>query len=98
VLPSTAKDGAVSRIVPTLDPGTLVSTSKNDVNYVVTEYGVAQLRGKSVRRAPGRSSASRIRIIGPSLEEQAPRAWAWHRFRAFTHYISPLLTGTWRPA
>ena len=32
--------------MPTLTPGTHVSTSKNDVNYVVTEHGVAQLRGK----------------------------------------------------
>lgn len=50
VLPSTAKDGAISRIVPALTPGTHVSTSKNDINYVVTEYGVAQLRGKSARQ------------------------------------------------
>jgi acyl-CoA hydrolase len=50
VLPSTAKDGAVSRIVPTLSAGTHATTSKNDVNYVVTEYGVAQLRGKSARQ------------------------------------------------
>jgi acyl-CoA hydrolase len=50
VLPSTAKDGSISRIVPTLTPGTLATTSKNDVNYVVTEYGVAQLRGKSARQ------------------------------------------------
>ena len=50
VLPSTAKDGAISRIVPTLTPGTHVSTSKNDINYVVTEYGVAQLRGKSAKQ------------------------------------------------
>ena len=48
VLPSTAKDDRISRIVPVLDPGTLVTTSKNDVSYVVTEYGVAQLRGKSM--------------------------------------------------
>ncbi len=47
VLPSTAKDGAVSRIAPVLSPGTHVTTSKNDINYVVTEYGVAQLRGKT---------------------------------------------------
>ena len=47
VLPSTAKDDSISRIVPVLSPGTHVSTSKNDINYVVTEYGVAQLRGKS---------------------------------------------------
>ena len=50
VLPSTAKDGAISRIVPTLTPGTHATTSKNDVNYVVTEYGVAQLRGKSAKQ------------------------------------------------
>ena len=49
VLPSTAKDDTISRIVPTLAPGTHVTTSKNDVNYVVTEYGVAQLRGKSAK-------------------------------------------------
>lgn len=50
VLPSTAKDNSISRIVPTLTAGTHVSTSKNDVNYVVSEYGVAQLRGKSARQ------------------------------------------------
>lgn len=38
-----------SGIVPTLAPGTHVTTRKNDVNYVVTEYGVAQLRGKSAK-------------------------------------------------
>ncbi len=50
VLPSTAKDGSISRIVPMLTPGTHATTSKNDVNYVVTEYGVAQLRGKSAKQ------------------------------------------------
>jgi acyl-CoA hydrolase len=50
VLPSTAKDNTISRIVPTLCPGTHATTSKNDVNYVVTEYGVAQLRGKSAKQ------------------------------------------------
>lgn len=50
VLPSTAKNGTISRIVPTLTTGTAVTTSKNDVNYIVTEYGVAQLRGKSAKQ------------------------------------------------
>ena len=50
VVPSTAKNDTISRIVPTLAPGTHLSTSKNDINYVVTEYGVAQLRGKSARQ------------------------------------------------
>ncbi len=50
VLPSTAKNDSISRIVPTLNPGTHVTTSKNDINYVVTEYGVAQLRGKTAKQ------------------------------------------------
>ena len=50
MLPSTAKDDTISRIVPTLTPGTHVSTSKNDINYVVTEFGVAQLRGKTAKQ------------------------------------------------
>ena len=50
VLPSTAKNDTISRIVPTLSAGTHVSTSKNDINYVVTEFGVAQLRGKTAHQ------------------------------------------------
>ena len=50
VLPATAKDNSISRIVPTLTAGTHVSTSKNDINYVVTEFGVAQLRGKTAKQ------------------------------------------------
>ena len=50
VVPSTAKNDTISRIAATLSPGTHVSTSKNDINYVVTEFGVAQLRGKSVKQ------------------------------------------------
>lgn len=49
-LPSTALGGSISRIVPVLDPGAGVTTSRNDVHYVVTEYGVAQLFGRSVRQ------------------------------------------------
>ena len=66
VLPSTAKSDAVSRIVPMLAAGTHVSTSKNDVNYVVTEYGVAQLRGKSAKQRAGEL----IAIAHPSFREE----------------------------
>ena len=45
---STAKDDTVSRIMPTLTPGAQISTSKNDVDHIVTEYGVAKLRGKTL--------------------------------------------------
>lgn len=48
-LPSTTKNGTISRIVPTLKPGAGVVTSRGDVHYVVTEFGVAKLHGRPVR-------------------------------------------------
>ena len=48
-LPSTAKKGAVSRIVAGLATGTAVTTMRADTDYVVTEHGVAHLRGKGLR-------------------------------------------------
>ena len=47
-LPATARGGTVSRIVPNLSMGAGVATLRGDVNFVVTEYGIAQLRGKSI--------------------------------------------------
>lgn len=49
VLPSTARSGEVSRIVAQLSPGSAVTTMKNTVDKVVTEHGVAELRGRSIR-------------------------------------------------
>ena len=73
VLPATAKDDTISRIVPALTPGTHVSTSKNDVNYVVTEYGVAQLRGKSARQRAHELIAIAHPRFRDELTEQARR-------------------------
>lgn len=49
--PSTARSGAstVSRIVTTLSPGTTVTSPRHQVDVVITEYGVAELRGRTVR-------------------------------------------------
>ena len=49
-MPATAKDGTISRIVPTLDPGAGVVTSRGAVHYVVTEFGVAYLHGRTIRQ------------------------------------------------
>ena len=49
-MPSTAKSGGVSRIVPVLDPAADVVTSRGDTHYVATEYGVAYLHGKTIRQ------------------------------------------------
>jgi acyl-CoA hydrolase len=48
-MPSTARDEAVSRIVPHLTEGAGVVTTRGDVHYVVTEFGIAYLHGKSIR-------------------------------------------------
>jgi len=63
---STAKQGAISRIVPTLDPGAGVVTSRGLVRYVVTEYGIAYLHGKSIRQR----AQSLIEIAHPSFRNQ----------------------------
>jgi acyl-CoA hydrolase/ribosomal protein S18 acetylase RimI-like enzyme len=48
VLPSTTQDGKESRIVPHLSEGAGVATTRGDVNFVVTEYGIAEFQGKSI--------------------------------------------------
>ncbi len=47
-LPSTAQNGTVSRIVPHLSEGAGVATTRGDVNFIITEYGVAELQGKGI--------------------------------------------------
>jgi GNAT superfamily N-acetyltransferase len=61
VLPSTAKGGTVSRIAVALSPGTGVVTSRADIDYVVTEYGIASLKAKTIRQR----AVSLIQIAHP---------------------------------
>ena len=49
VLHSTVKDGSISKVVAQLNAGEVVTTLKNTVDHVVTEWGVASLRGRSIR-------------------------------------------------
>ena len=65
-LPSITKDGAVSRIVPQLNPGAGVVTSRGDVHYVITEYGVAQLFGKTLKER----ARELIRIAHPKFRDE----------------------------
>ena len=62
-LPSTAKDS--SRIVPVLKKGAAVTTSRNDVDYVVTEFGIAPLFGKTRRER----MKALIQIAHPKFQE-----------------------------
>src|SRR5215471_10482511 len=65
-LPSTAKDGTISRIVPTLRPGAGVVTSRGDVHYVITEHGTAYLHGKTLRQR----AEALIQIADPKFREE----------------------------
>jgi acyl-CoA hydrolase len=69
-LPATAKRGALSRIVPALTPGAGVTTTRAHVHYVVTEYGVADLHGKSLRER----ARALIGLAAPQFREGLERA------------------------
>lgn len=69
-LPSTAKGGTISRIVPFLKQGAGVVTTRADVHYVVTEYGVAYLHGKNLRER----ARALIDIAHPDFREELERA------------------------
>jgi 4-hydroxybutyrate CoA-transferase len=74
-LPSTARGNTLSRIVPELKPGAGVTTGRNDVHYIVTEYGVADLFG-----APIRSRVKQlIDIAHPDFREELSRI-AYERY------------------
>ncbi len=64
-LPSTAKNGQISRIVPMLKQGAGVVTSRNHVHYIITEYGIADLYGKSVKQR----TLALINIAHPKFRE-----------------------------
>ena len=65
-LSSTAKDGTISRITPMLSPGAGVVTSRGLIRYVVTEYGVAYLHGKSIRER----AKALIEIAHPKFRDE----------------------------
>ena len=68
-LPATARGGTLSRIVPTLYEGSGVVTTRNDVHYVVTEFGTAYLYGKSVRER----TLALIDIAHPDFRDELRR-------------------------
>lgn len=63
---STAKNGAISKIKPLLTPGSIVTTSRSEVDYIITEYGVARLKGKSLRER----TKALINIAHPNFRDE----------------------------
>jgi acyl-CoA hydrolase len=69
VLPSTAAHGTISRIVPRLREGSVVTTLKNTVDKVVTEHGVAELRGRTVRER----THAMVGVADPAFRDELER-------------------------
>ena len=65
-MPSTAVNGTISRIVSTVSPGAGIVATRGDVHYVVTEYGIATLRGRSIRER----IMELIQIAHPQFRDQ----------------------------
>lgn len=82
-LPSTAKNGTLSRIVAVLKQGTPVTTTRQDVHYVVTEYGIADLFGKSITQR----CEALINIAHPQFREQLKKDFYAYRSDAGQIYI-----------
>ncbi len=70
-MPSTASKGKLSRIVPFIKEGTTITTSRNDVHYVVTEYGIAELRGKTLKER----ARQLIEISHPDFRNSLIEEW-----------------------
>ena len=75
-LPSTAKEGTISRIVPRLSEGAGVTTTRGDVHHVITEYGAAELHGKSIMQR----ALALINIAHPDFREQLLHAAKFHHY------------------
>jgi acyl-CoA hydrolase len=69
-LPSTAKGGTVSRIVPELYHGSGVVTTRGDVHWIVTEYGARNLHGRTIRER----ARMLIEIAHPNFRQELERA------------------------
>lgn len=71
-MPSTAAGGTVSRIVPALKPGAGVVTARGHVHWVVTEFGVVNLHGKTLRER----AEALISIAHPDFRAELARDFA----------------------
>ncbi len=68
---STARGGQLSKIVPKLDEGAAITTSRNDVDYIVTEFGIAKLKGKTLRER----GKALINIAHPRFKDELISEW-----------------------
>lgn len=69
--PSTASKGKISKIVPDITAGSMVTTTNHDVDYIVTEFGIAKMRGKTLKKR----AEALINIAHPDFREELISAY-----------------------
>ena len=77
VTTSTTRDGKISKIVPVLDLGATVTTIRTNVDYIITEYGIARLTGRTIRER----AISLINVAHPDFRPELKKAFE-ERFHA----------------
>lgn len=70
-MPSSAKGGTISKIVPKITDYSAVATTRNDVNFVVTEYGIAQLKGRTMKER----AKALISIAHPNFRDELAKEY-----------------------
>lgn len=86
-MPSTVK-GKISKIVPLLDEGAPVSTSRNDIDYVVTEYGIAKLKGETNRQR----ARNLIEIAHPDFRDDLKKVYEQRFHCRYDTDVEPAVT------
>jgi 4-hydroxybutyrate CoA-transferase len=78
---STTKGGTISKIVPFLTKGAAVTTSRNDVDYIITEYGIAAMKGKTLRER----AKELINIAAPAFRDDLTKEYEKRFSETFQH-------------
>ncbi|PWM23099.1 MAG: acetyl-CoA hydrolase, partial [Oscillospiraceae bacterium] len=74
---STAKNGTISTLQPTLYPGSAVNITRNDTDYIVTEYGVAKMKGRCIQDRVEQLIAISHPDFRDELREKAKELMIW---------------------
>ena len=82
-MPATAAGGKISKIVPLLATGAAVTTGRCDVDYVVTEYGIAQLHGKTLKER----AKQLIAISDPKFQEMLGKEYEMRFHEEWERYL-----------
>ena len=83
-MPSTTADGKISKIVPVLSEGSVVTTLRTDVDYIITEYGIARMTGLTLKQR----ATALIDIAHPKFRDELIEAFEKRFHTKFDPYLN----------